>query len=188
LEKSIISRIKSGDSTALLKIYKTHRNDFIHWAITNYQVTIEEAKDVFQEVVIDFYESISENRLTSLTCELKTYLFQMGKFKLINLKKKEFHKHSYQQSIFNGPPQSIDNIREEEHAAYINYKVTNYMNLLCDKCRLVIELFYLKELPLKQVAKIAGYKNEEVAKKKRYECFKKLTEIYKREKNVGIVE
>jgi DNA-directed RNA polymerase specialized sigma24 family protein len=84
LKNDIINSIKSGKKEALPDIYKTYRNDFIEWAVANYNVTIEEAKDVFQDIIIAFYNNILEGKLIELNCELRTFLFQIGKFKLLN--------------------------------------------------------------------------------------------------------
>ncbi|WP_432712314.1 hypothetical protein [Pedobacter sp.] len=48
----LIYAIKNGNNEALQKISRQYRNDFIRWARSNYHVSNEEAKDVFQEVVL----------------------------------------------------------------------------------------------------------------------------------------
>lgn len=183
VQKDVISAIKAGDNEVILDIYKQYRNEFIMWAVFRYDVTIEESKDIFQDIVVSFYQQVANGKVVNLTCDLRTFLFQIGKFKLINFKKREQHRITYEEYSFITTAESIDTFAEREQQQYIDYTLTDYLSHLCDNCRKVIELFYLKELPLRDVARVLGYKTEDVAKKKRYECFKKLTAIYKKEKN-----
>ena len=78
MEKILISAIRSGNNDVLLKIYKQYRNDFIRWAISNYKVSIEQAKLVYKEVVLTFYDHINEGKITELDFDMRTYLFQKG--------------------------------------------------------------------------------------------------------------
>jgi len=185
LKTNIITEIKSGNDDVLMDIYKKYRNDFIRWAVANYNVTVEESKDVFQDILTAFYQNILSGRLTELNCELRTFLFQLGKFKLINIKKRELHKLRYEEETLYVTPTGIEPIYDFYNEKHFHYNLSNYLNHLCDNCRMMIELFYIKELPLKQIAIMMGYKNEDVAKNKRYECFKKLTVIYQKEKQSG---
>jgi len=185
LKNNIINEIKSGNHEVILDIYKLYRNDFIRWAVANFNVTVEESKDVFQDVLTAFYQNVSSGKLNQLNCKLRTYLFQIGKFKLINLKNNEQQKLKYEEDTLYVTASGIESINEFYHHKDVQYNLSNYLNLLCEDCRTMIELFYIKEIPLKQIANIMGFKNEDVAKNKRYECFKKLAGFYQREKQSG---
>lgn len=185
MKTDFINSIKSGKKDVLLDVYKRYRNDFVRWAVTNYNVSIEEAKDVFQDIIISLYQNVMDGKLTELNCELRTFLYQIGKFKLLNLKKREQHKTLYEEDFLYKTQIGVDTFFDTEEEKYINHKLTNYLTHLCENCRTLIDLFYIKELPLKKIAKVMGYKSEDVAKKKRYECFKKLTVIYQKEKQSG---
>ena len=185
MKNNIINEIKSGNHEVILDIYKLYRNDFIRWAVANFNVTVEESKDVFQDVLTAFYQNVSSGKLNQLNCKLRTYLFQIGKFKLINLKNSEQQRLKYEEEMLYVTASGIESINEFYHHKDIEDNLSNYLNLLCEDCRTMIELFYLKEKSLKEIAVIMGFKNEDVAKNKRYECFKKLTGIYQREKQGG---
>jgi RNA polymerase sigma-70 factor (ECF subfamily) len=89
LEVNIIVRIKSGDERPLYELYRLYRNEFISWCSKNFKANEEQAKDAFQEAILDFHQNIINEKLIELTSNLKTYLFQLGKFKLLNILKKE---------------------------------------------------------------------------------------------------
>ncbi|MBK7573304.1 MAG: hypothetical protein IPI10_17500 [Bacteroidetes bacterium] len=84
---NIIEKIKSGDNQPLYDLYNEFRDDFIRWALNTFPCNEEEAKDVFQECIIRFYRNITNNSLQYLTCDIKTYLWAIGKYQLLNLTK-----------------------------------------------------------------------------------------------------
>jgi predicted DNA-binding protein YlxM (UPF0122 family) len=63
---------------------------------------------------------------------------------------------------------------------FIKDTVKKYLNEQCEDCKKVLELYYFKDLDMKTIAEEMGYKNADVAKKKKYECFKKLAEMVRK--------
>ena len=59
LKNKIITEIKSGNHEVIMDVYKKYRNDFIRWAVAHFNVTVEESKDIFQDVLITFYQNVS---------------------------------------------------------------------------------------------------------------------------------
>ena len=182
----LIERIKEGDNEVLMELYKQYRNPFINWAIQNFGSNAEEAKDVFQEVIVSFYSNIKSGRLTSLTSDVKTYLFAIGRFHLVNLYKKNSRQVTFSGlgliNVEEPYESSMENKQEEEH---IKETVKNLLNNQCKDCKKVLELYYFKELNMEQIAEEMGYKNANVAKKKKYECLKKVMQSVKNK--IGIL-
>lgn len=162
MEKILISAIKSGNNDVLLKIYKQYRNDFIRWAMSNYKVSMQQAKLVYKEVLIAFYEKINSGELTVCNGDIRTYLFQKARIRLIRIAKKDKNKEAGQRLTaqeYNKPHSSL------------------YLNQLSGTSKMVIQLFYVNGLPIKEVAETMGFKDAAAAKKKRYECFQQLMEL-----------
>jgi len=159
MEKILISAIKSGNNEVLLKIYKQYRNDFIRWAMSNYKVSIEQAKLVYKEVLIAFYEKINSGELTVCNGDIRTYLFQKARIRLIRISKK---------TKASAPATA---------QLYAKANSNLYLNQLSGNCKMVIQLFYINGLPMKEVAEAMGFKDAAAAKKKRYECFQQLMEL-----------
>jgi RNA polymerase sigma-70 factor (ECF subfamily) len=57
-DHTIIADIRNGNEEKLTKIYRTYRDEFISWAFRNYQCPEETAKDIYQVIVVIFYENI----------------------------------------------------------------------------------------------------------------------------------
>ncbi|MEJ5961176.1 RNA polymerase sigma factor [Pedobacter immunditicola] len=161
MEKILISAIKSGNNDVLLKIYKQYRNDFIRWAISNYKVSMEQAKLVYKEVLIAFYEKINAGALTACNGDIRTYLFQKARIRLIRISKTD-------RNIGSQPV-----VMQK----YVTPHSDLYLNQLSSNCRMVIQLFYINGLPLREVAETMGFNDVAAVKKKRFECFQQLMEL-----------
>ena len=57
--------------------------------------------------------------------------------------------------------------------------VRKYLEQLDGNCRKVLELYYLQGMKMEEIARELGYKNANVAKKKKSLCLKKLAELVK---------
>ena len=177
----LLTEIKNGNEEALLSLYKTYRNEFISWASNTYQLSKDDAKDIFQDVIIAFYENIKSGQLTSISGSVKTYLFAIGKFKTINFLKKSHKSVTFSDfDLLRVIEPSENVIMDKEENEFIKDTVKKYLNEQCEDCKKVLELYYFKEMDMKTIASEMGYKNADVAKKKKYECFKKLAEMVRK--------
>ena len=174
---SVLKDIRNGGQETLLAIYRQHRNEFLTWASFHYSCSEAEAKDVFQDSVIVFYENVKNGRLTYLTCDLKTYIFGIGKYKLLNLEKKNARMVTLDDAVLiNGSDNSLEMQHDKDHNRQI---VQDNLNKLPEKDREILRLYYIEGLDMKTIANKLGYKNADVAKKRKYEVFKKLALLVK---------
>ena len=86
--KAILQRIKHGDEQLLSNLYETYRKDFLKFGL---KYLNDEAKilDVYQDAFIAFYENIRSDQVNDLKSIVKTYIFSIGKYKLIHQFKAE---------------------------------------------------------------------------------------------------
>ncbi|MFN8117914.1 MAG: sigma-70 family RNA polymerase sigma factor [Bacteroidia bacterium] len=176
-----IKEIKKGNDTVLVELYKRYRNEFLTWSFKSYTLTNEDAKDIFQECIIVFYNNVKSGQLTGFTSDVKTYLFAIGKFKIINFLKKQQRSVTFSDFDLLKVDEPINNeMLDKEENEFIKATVKKYLNEQCEDCKKVLELYYFKDLDMKTIAEEMGYKNADVAKKKKYECFKKLAEMVRK--------
>lgn len=177
----LLKEIKNGNEEALLSLYKLYRNEFISWGFKNYGLSKEDAKDIFQDTLISFYENVKSGQLTTLSGSVKTYLFAIGKFKTINFLKKSNKSVTFSDfDLLKVIEPSENQIMDKEENEFIKDTVKKYLDEQCEDCKKVLELYYFKEKDMKTIASEMGYKNADVAKKKKYECFKKLAEMVRK--------
>jgi RNA polymerase sigma factor (sigma-70 family) len=174
-ESALLEGIKKHDNNVLSYIYKKNF-ETIRNLIRKNNGNDEDAQDIFQEAIIIIYKKIKEEEL-ELSCSFSTYLYSVCK--LLWLKQLE-KKRIRAESFTNG--EEIDEITSvighnlETNDEYKLYQ--KHFNKLNKDCQKVLRLF-LEKVPLKEVAEIMGYKTEQYAKKRKFECKKKLIESIK---------
>lgn len=176
---AIIEAIKAGSEKILFQLYENYRNEFISWAIRNHQVTVEEAKDIFQESVVALYRNVKTGKADTLEASMKTYLFGIGKNIMLNAIKRK----SIELKAFENFNHEQDNgINDHYHQEHLINLVKRIYKAIGSPCKEILELYYEKGYDMESVALQVGYKNADVAKKKKYECLKSLEERIVRSK------
>jgi len=180
-ERHIIELIKSGDTTVLSRIYEDHREEFFLWLTKYFNCTSDEAKDVYQNAILVFYENIISGKLNEMTSTVKTYLFAVGKYKMM-----EHKKQSYK---FAGDEKIPNLTKEEASLEELNQKeedllmVEKCLHLLGDPCRRILELYYYQRMSMAEITSNLDYKNVDTTKNLKYKCIKRLKKLFEEEMN-----
>lgn len=169
----LIEEIRSGSEKPLVELYKKYRNEFIVWAQSKYKIRKEQAQDVFQESLFEFYQNIISGKLTELVSNEKTYIFQIGKFKIINSIKKE-SKITYFENLQLIKGKEFEEFMQVEDQNYSNEQLKDAIAKLPEDCQKVLKLYYFDEFDMESIAENMGYKNADTAKSKKSICMKKL--------------
>lgn len=170
---NIIQQIKQGDEQPLFEIYTLYRDEFIVWSAQQFGATKEQAQDVFQESILDFHQNIMSGKLSELTSSEKTYLFQIGKHKILNLLKKE-RRMTYQDALHLIKGKEYEVFMDDQNCIYAQEEISNAINKLPSDCQDVLNLYYFKEYDMNSIAREMDYKNADTAKSKKSVCMKKL--------------
>jgi DNA-directed RNA polymerase specialized sigma24 family protein len=73
LEEALIAELRKKNEAALKQLYQENYVMILKLVVNN-SGTEQEAKDVYQEAIIHFYERLSQQDF-ELTCKVKTYLY-----------------------------------------------------------------------------------------------------------------
>ncbi len=177
-EKRIIQSLTQGNTHALQEVYLEYRLPFRLWVRSKFpNVEAELIDDVFSDVVLDFYENIKRGKY-SKQAALKTYLFTMGRNKIINIIKKRSMHFTKEPEIISGVEErsTINPILEQQKNEQEEV-VKTMMNELCEDCQQVLTKFYYHKMSMEEIAEKMGYKNANVAKSKKNVCYKKLRRL-----------
>ena len=169
----IIQQIKKGNEQPLFDLYKLYRNEFVVWSAQQFGATKEQAQDAFQDAILDFNDNIVSGKLVELTASVKTYVFQIGKFKIINILKKE-KRLTYHDNLQMIKGKEFEDFMDDENNAYTQEQISNAINQLPEDCQEVLRLHYFKEYDMDSIAREMNYKNADTAKSKKSICMKKL--------------
>jgi RNA polymerase sigma-70 factor (ECF subfamily) len=168
-----LSKIKSGDSSPIHELYELYRNEFIKWGQSNYKVNCEQAKDCFQDAMIDFHQNVVSGKLTELTSSVKTYIFQIGKFKILNLLKKE-SRITYHDNLQIIKGKEFEDFMDDDNNVYSQEQISEAITKLPSDCQKVLKLYYFNEFDMESIARELEYKNANTAKSKKSLCMKGL--------------
>lgn len=169
-DNKIIELLKIGkQDKAFLNLYKNYPQ--VEKLILSKGGSKEDAKDVFQEALIIFYEKV-KNTNFKLTATIGTYIYSVSRF----LWKDEFIKRKGQQTVdlsfeFTSE-EEIELQKAIEREAKFK-QIESVLTQLGDKCLRLLKLFYYEGLSMKIIASKVGLKSEKIAKNQKYKCLER---------------
>lgn len=173
-DNEVIEQVKTGDDKTLEKVYIKYRQEFISWSIKRYACSVEEATDVYQQVIITFYDNCVQGKLCELKSNLKTYLFAIGKNKLMEEKK---HKVKFiNQEQFDLERDDTTNVIDEREESLL--MVEKSLKKIGEHCKQLLEMFYYQKKSIEDITVVLGYKNKASARNQKYKCMEKLRKIH----------
>jgi RNA polymerase sigma factor (sigma-70 family) len=164
----IIVQIKSGNQKALEFLYKKHYRMMVKMIMRN-SGTEEEAKDIFQDALIVFWEKVVNDRLV-LTSKISTYLYSVCQ----NLWRKELDRKARLSMEFVDRPDHVDPDKTERIAI-----INQCINGLGETCKRILQLYYFDKLSMNDIAEKMGFANSDTAKTKKYKCKQELDQKVK---------
>jgi len=177
-DEQLIAQLKQRDKKALATIYMEYKTEFFKFA-SRYNAKNELLEDVYQDALIVLYENAMVGKLDHLKSSVKTYLFGTGKFMLFkhfrDSKKEIIADEDY---IFDKYETAVmeDVFDDEGPNEYQRQLVTNFKKL-GEKCREILELFYVQGMKLDEIRIEQGYENKDVVKSQKSRCLKSLKNL-----------
>lgn len=130
--------------------------------------TDEDAKDIFQEALITYYEKVVYDKLT-LTSSVSTYLMGICK----NLWRQELGKRARKIGLMDAP---VDEVGEEVAVDDEQPTATlmAFVEQLGETCRSILVNFYYFGHRLEQIAEQRGYRSVRSATVQKFKCLERL--------------
>jgi RNA polymerase sigma factor (sigma-70 family) len=167
-EQELFARICQGDEQALEVIYQKYYRMMVR-LVTSNSGTEQEAKDVYQEAVVVFWQKAISGNLV-LTSKMSTYIYSI----CLNLWRKELdRKGRYSNEEKDG--KEFQKQDQEERIKIIH----EFIDKLDDTCKKVLSYYYFDGMSMQEIADKIGFANTDTTKTKKYKCKKKLDEIIK---------
>lgn len=172
---SVIEMIKNGDKKPLAEVYKTYRSEFVNWAASHFTCSRDEARDVYQAVIITFYDNIQTRKLEHLNGSLKTYLFAIGKYKILELRRSDT-KFNLQTAVEDMELEEVKDWEQEKKENDL-LMIERGLVKLGEPCKTILELYYLHGMGLDELASHLNYKNSDTIKNIKCRCLIKLRQL-----------
>lgn len=174
-DQQLLEALHMQGNEALEQLYLAYREDFIAFA-QKYQAESDDILDAYQDAIIALYENVRTKKLTSMTSSVKTYLFSIGKFKLID--KLKAKRKFMQNEVWKEEEQEITN-------AYLSQvelndrqqKLRQAINQLGGQCKELLILFYYRRYSIEAIKYELGFKNKNTVKANKSRCMKSLKTI-----------
>ena len=176
-DKQLIKQLKNRDRNALKEVYNDYRREFFKFA-NRYETDQSTLEDIFQDALIALYENAQNGKLDTIKSSLKTYLFSIGKFMLFKKFRDSKEINVDDDYVFDLKEKSVmqEVLEDEEPNDRQKWLVANFKKL-GEKCRQILELFYLQGLKIEEIMAVQGYENKNVVKSQKSRCLKSLKDL-----------
>jgi len=145
----------------------------IKFLVTQNGGSDEDAEDVFQDGIIIIYNKININQFV-LTSSFKTYMYSVCRnlwLQKLNKRRAIFDKLTDVEEYIDLPKTMLQDATVEETEMHRIIQI-HFLSLHED-CQKVLRLF-IKNIPLREIAAIMGFKTENYAKTRKYLCKEEL--------------
>lgn len=174
-DEAVMEGIRNDEDDALAQLYKLHFPMISHFVLSN-SGTDDEAKDIYQEGIIVFYEKIKENRL-ELRCQIKTYLYSVCRRLWLKrlAEKGRFASKLDDSESFVSVEEDIPHHEEQERQFNV---MTEALEQVGEPCRSLLEDFYIRMQNMQDITDKFGYINTDTAKNQKYKCLQRLKKLF----------
>lgn len=132
--------------------------------------TLADAEDIFQESLIVLYEKCLSPSF-ELTCAAQTYVFRVTQYKW----KAELSKRR-NTSLIGDSLEALDftNLSNEDlESKQQAYPIDHVLKTLGEKCRKLLEMYYLHKMRMAEIASKLNYSTVNSAKTQKYKCLER---------------
>lgn len=167
-DQEVLDKLRKGDETALDYLYHKYYRMMVN-IITKNNGTEDEAKDVYQDALINFWQKARKPEFV-LTSKISTYIYSV----CYNLWLKELERkgrHTTEESN----AKELPDYDEKEKIKLVE----NCLNELGETCKKILTLYYFDDMSMEDIANELGFANADTAKTKKYKCKNELEKIVK---------
>jgi RNA polymerase sigma factor (sigma-70 family) len=167
---------------AITYLYREHFEALGRFIMNN-SGNWEDAQDIFQEVMISFVQLVQQNKFRKES-SIKTILFSMNRNLWFNELKRRDKAQKRERKYESGSENMVDDAGVQIDNRENSVQLLKIMDLLGEKCKQLLVLFYFENLGINELQNELEYENEQVVRNKKYKCLKKLEELISGDQNL----
>jgi len=174
-DQKILDRLYKGDYKAFKFLYE-HYGMVENYILKN-NGSKEDAKDIFQNALVVFYENIQKPEFT-ITSKISTYLYSISKnlwLKKMTRNKEDLYSNSLKSIYINSSKIEAEELLEEP--LDISQYLANILKKLGNPCKPLIVCFHFDKLSWDEIALKLNYKTAHAARNQKYKCFLKIRKM-----------
>lgn len=172
-EAELLQSLQSGDEKALKLVYRQHYQTIMNMVLNN-GGSLQEAKDVYQEALIIFYEKLKEDDF-ELNCSIKTFIYSVSRrlwLKQLQRKSRYTDDLSDADEFIQIESEDMEQKEDQYHAMQVA------LEGLGEPCRSILKDFYINNQSMDDITEKFGYTNADNAKNQKYKCLKRLKKTF----------
>ena len=190
MNRKIFQALEAGDPRSLEWIFEAYGHDCIRRLQRYEGCSSEDAEDIFMDSLLLFWRNVQQGKVREVS-RSQAYLYgicvneQRHRFR--QQQQQEYAQAEVRHQLYDQPYELPLAERHDQEAARTEMTdaVQEALGRLGDRCQQVIRYFYVRKLPLAEVARRLGVADAGVAKTMRYRChqrwLKELRKIKKRD-------
>ena len=166
-----ISAIRSKNEYLTGEIYELYKNEFFNLFGKRLWKNSDEIYEIYQDTFLELCNKIYTHKLneSNLTSTLKTYMFGIGKYKLMATNRS--NKNAMLELLSEIP----DIIEDEPDLNLENEnKIQIAVNQLGEPCHTILVKHYWEDKSSEEIANELSYKNADTVKTQKYKCMQRL--------------
>lgn len=173
-EQKLLQKLRARERSAIQHLYNT-AYQLIENYVRRHLGDISGAKDIFQDSIIILYKKIDIPDF-KLTTSVQAYLLGICKYLVIRQKSKAYRNaHSVLLESMTGDQSEFEkDILEQERYELFS----RHFEQLGESCKKVLSLYFQKK-SMADIARIMGFSSVGYAKKRKFNCQKKLIKMIK---------
>lgn len=151
----------------LERLYELYREPFVRFAASLGCRERQTALDHYNDSFIALQENMESGRLKSLNCSLKTYVFAIGRNKILRS-----HRDAAPLVPVDFRGELLDGLAAEEPGTgHLRAELASQaVDSLREPCSTVLRLYYWEQLGMEEIARRMKYRSGQVAKNRKHIC------------------
>ena len=168
----IIDGFRNNDRKIINGFYAANRGAFLNHFRTNYGKDDDYLLDLYQDANVILWENIKTGKLGKMTSTLTTYLFAVGKYKMMANDRK-FKEMTTEIDLQNLDLVDLD-AEEMEEKEEKERKIDEIVSKMTYPCSDILRMHYWEKLSGEEIAKRMKYASTDAVKTQKYKCMQKL--------------
>ncbi len=184
-DKEILEKLRQHEHRLAFRALYKHYPKILKYILGN-NGSEEDAKDIFQESLIIFYQKVIKNEYEH-TAQISTYLYAIARNKWLKIirdkKEHNFSSINSEQDLdLTKSQEDYHNLdestsKEESLELFIHQKIKE----LGEPCQSILVFHEFYKYSMGDIAQKMGYKNEATVRQQKYKCINRLKKLIPRQ-------
>lgn len=140
--------------------------------VSRHQGTFQDAKDIFQDALVIFYEKTKEGGVP-IKVSAESYIFGIAKHLWIK---------KYNRTRSEIPLDKLETcitVPDDFYQPVASDKLLHFLKETGEKCMSLLRAFYYSRTSMRDIMELFGYRNEHTASVQKFKCLEKIRDTIK---------